>query len=414
MPGARPPQPTNVAAGTLKDVGRALAQANSTQLLSLEKKKGLPRTSLKASDGVSSVLFYCSLNAVISAALIGFNKYLMTEGRYPYPVPLVVLHTSASSLCVGLFFVVYRGFSRGPLDGDSGYFASLPQALMQTSLKTKICGLGGLFAAQLVFSNAAYLYSSIVFIQMMKEGNLPFVYMLSVLAAMETVHWPRVRVLICIVFATLLTIKGEVNFTWLGFMIQLVGQSFEGVRIVTQSLVLHESGGVNMDVLTYMLLVMPVCTLLLASFLVFNDTVWQVSAIATPTWEVSMKWAPLLLANALLAVALNFSTALVVKHASAVGLVLSGIMKDSAIVLVGAWFLQESITSLQVFGFGMQIVGILIYSLIKLYPDQFEDGFTVGFKRIVGMDAPCQVRHSQGDSPPFSQITHYGAAQTEA
>jgi len=186
------------------------------------------------------------------------------------------------------------------------------------------------------------------------------------------------------------------HFTWIGFAIQLTGQSFECLRIVLQAMLLNAKG-LNLDVLTYMLLVMPLMVLILSACLIFNSCVWQASAIAIPSLQIIIIWGPQLLANAMLAVALNFSTAFVVKHASAVGLVLSGIMKDSAIVLVGAYYLHESITGIQVAGFMLQISGVLVYSLIKLYPDIFHEGIFIGFKRIMGledrvpvaMEGPC-------------------------
>lgn len=373
MPGARRPQAGyNVILASTQQ-----AEAHSTELLDLEKRTILPKSATRNPSNIGPVLFYCSINAVLSASLIAFNKYLMHESRFPYPVPLVAMHSSASSLFVGLFLVLQRGCSTG----ESGLFAALPQALTDTSIKPKVFCLAALFAVQLVFSNAAFMYSSVVFIQMLKEGNLAFVYALSVLAALEVVHWQRIRVLILIIFFTLLTIKGSLHFSWQGFLIQLVGQTFEGFRIVLQALMLA-----NLDILTYMILVMPACSIILGGFMTFNACVWQVGAAAAPNMSMIVAWWPQLLANALLAVALNFATALVVKHASAMGLVLSGVMKDTAIVCAGAYFLGESITSVQVFGFSMQIACVLAYSLIKLYPEKFNDGIPLGLKRIVGIE----------------------------
>lgn len=387
-----------------KAVSLAMLQAKLREagdILDLEKKQNA-ETVPKEPGHVGSVLFYCGLNATLSASLIAFNKHLMHESRFPYPVPLVALHTTSSSIFVTLFFIVYRRYSN-----ESAFFTALPQALVETSIKTKISILAALFAVQLVFSNAAYLYSSVVFIQMMKEGNIPFVYFLSVMLALEQVHWQRIRVLLVIVFATMLTIKGALHFTWTGFWIQLTGQCFEGTRIVFQALLLS-ANGLNIDVLTYMLLVMPACAVILLAGLTFNSCVLQVSAVAMPTSSVLLEWWPVLFANIILAVALNFTTALVVKHASAVGLLLSGLVKDSAIIFFGAYFLGEDMTSVQVCGFITQLLGIFIYSLIKIHPDAFTGGIYSGLKRFIGMevhgDAALTIRDAQQSA--------YGASRT--
>jgi len=228
-------------------------------------------------------------------------------------------------------------------------------------------------------------YSSVVFVQMMKEGNLPFVYGISLCVALESLHAQRIGVLFVIVFATLVTINGELHFSWLGFLIQASGQACEVARIVLQAVVLN-ARGCSLDVLTYMVLVMPACAMLLGTFLTFSTCVLQLGA-ATPSFDVLVAWWPQLLANTVLAVALNFSTAVVLKHVSAVGLVLSGIMKDTAIVIVGAYCLGESITSVQVIGFAVQMAGILVYSAMKACPETFSDGVLLGLKRICRIEA---------------------------
>lgn len=303
----------------------------------------------------------------------------MHKQRFPYATSLVFIHTSTSSLFVGVCWLIHRS-----IPNDAGFFASLPQALADSSIKAKVLSLGGLFSVQLVCSNAAYLYSSVVFIQMMKEGNLPLVYLLSACVALEAFHAQRIGVLIGIVFATLITIQGELHFTWSGFSIQGLGQIFEVCRIVLQAVVLT-SNGLSLDVLTYLLFVMPACAVTLAGILAFDAFVLNIG-IVCPTFDVILAWWPQLMGSALLAVGLNFSTALVVKHASAVGLVLSGIVKDTAIVVCGAYFLGESITNVQIIGFLLQISGILVYSLMKVYPAMFKDGIIRGLKRSAGLE----------------------------
>jgi len=355
------------------------------------------------------VVLYCGINATLSAGLIAFNKYLMHKDRFPYPLPLVAMHTSASSIFVGLFFLVHRGFYK------TTFFSALPQAIAEPTIKFKAAALAGLFAVQLVFSNAAYLYSSVVFTQMMKEGNLPIVYFLSVAVALEAMHWQRVQLMLIIVFATLMTIKGELDFVWIGFVIQLTGQGFESVRIVLQAIVLNAKG-LNLDVLTYMLFVMPACAFILLNVIAVNASVFQVHAISLPTWPVIFNVWPLLLANTVIAVTLNFTTALVVKHASAIGLVMSGIIKDSAVLVIGAHVLGESISGTQLIAFVVQISGVALYSLVKLYPERFSDGILVGLKRGVGIEADAPSQANACIAPPAlnsekAQKHCYGSAR---
>jgi hypothetical protein len=89
-----------------------------------------------------------------------------------------------------------------------------------------------------------------------------------------------------------------------------------------------------------------------------------------------------LLLNAFLAFALTVATALTVKYASAMGLILSGVIKDTCIVLFGAYFFREHVTALQVTGFSLQMIGMVAYSLARLYPESFANGFYFGLKAV--------------------------------
>ena len=69
-----------------------------------------------------------------------------------------------------------------------------------------------------MLSNQAYLYCSLAFLQMMKEGNLLLVYVASLMLGLETVHRgisqkdKLVPVLLFILFSTCMTVYGEIKF----------------------------------------------------------------------------------------------------------------------------------------------------------------------------------------------------------
>jgi hypothetical protein len=328
------------------------------------------------------VVACCFLNGLVSAGLIGFNKYLMSPGRFPYAVPLVTMHCVVSTIFIFALWLLHRKFG----SAETGFFSTMPDILQLHEagtwrLKRKVFTIALAYAAQLVISNISFLYSSLVFIQMLKEVNLVFVYFLSVFVALEVMNRQRVQVLCVIVFATLLTVKGELNFTWLGFAIQGAGQIFEVTRLILQNLLLSGSG-LKLDVLSYVLLVMPACAILLGGLMVVNQCVAQ-PFIAMPTRAIVVQWWPQLLMNGLLAFALNVTTALAVKYASAVGMILAGILKDTSIVCVGACFFAERVSALQGLGFSMQMMGIATYSYMRLRPETFADGIVKGVVRFL-------------------------------
>lgn len=323
---------------------------------------------------VATFCLFAGLYTVCSSGLIAFNKYLIHPERFPFAVPLVLLHTIFCSVLTGVLLLLFPSL-----------FPSLtsPDKQTRTTLDWRLFVKGtvpvaALFTCQLVLTNTAYLHSTVAFIQMMKESNLVVVYALSLLAALERFSWMQVRVLLFVVAATCLTIHGEINFSYKGFVIQGLGQMFECCRIVLQA-VLLTSAGRKLDALTYVLLVMPWCAMFLLAGWFSLAFVYPSTFFAIPHMHDLYTWWPYLLVNSLLAFALNVVVALFIKHSQAVSFILVGILKDAMIVMMGAVFLREVITFLQLIGFSLQILGILIWSILKTFPSEFEGGIASGF-----------------------------------
>jgi len=344
------------------------------------------------------VSFFGLLYIVCSSGLIAFNKYLINVDRFPFAVFLVLLHAVFCSLCSGLLFLC-----------KPSLFPSLTDPARKVNVDSSLILKGALpiallFSAQLVLSNTAYLHLSVAFLQMMKEANLVLVYVFSLVAALEKFSWRSISILAFIIFATTLTIHGEVNFSWTGFVIQGLGQVFESAKIVLQAMLLT-SAGRKLDALTYVMLVMPLCAVILGAgmgvLIVFPH-----SHFATPEWHHVVAYWPLLLLNACVAFMLNVVIALFVKHSSAIAFILAGIVKDAMIVAVGGMFFREVITVIQGFGFLLQLVAILVWSCIKTFPDRFEDGVAAGFGSILAGDCAKGTKALKGKS-------NYGSTEEE-
>lgn len=324
------------------------------------------------------VLGLGALYVIVSAGMIAFNKYLMNEDRFPFAVPLVLLHSGFSSCCgVFLYFVA------------PSLFPSLTDPMKKVPVNRELMLRGAvpialLFSVQLVLSNTAYLHSSTAFLQMMKEANLVLVYAFSLVFALEMFSWNKGKVLFAIMCATFLTIHGELHFSALGFFIQATGQLFESLKIVFQGYVLS-SAGYKLDALTYVLLVMPLCFLVLGAMYFCLVFVHPLETLQTPRWKDVQIWWPVLLANSCLAFSLNLTIAMFMKYSSPISFIIAGILKDTCIVCVGATMLGEQVSSMQIAGFGLQLVFIGVWSCMKLFPAQFENGIVAGFTAFLAV-----------------------------
>lgn len=306
----------------------------------------------------------------LSSGLIAYNKFLINEDRFPYAISLVLIHAIFCSACTAVLYLI-----------KPSLFPALTDPAKKVNVDWDLMTRGALpiavfFSAQLVLSNTAYLHSSVAFLQMMKEANLVLVYTFSLIAALERFSWRSVSILAFVIFATTLTIHGEVNFSWTGFVIQATGQLFECCKIVLQAMLLS-SAGRKLDPLTYVMVVMPLCAVLLAGGICVLNY-FPHEHFLTPQWHHLVQWWPHLLANACVAFALNVVIAFFIKHASAVAFILAGIVKDAMIVATAAVVLREVVTAIQTFGFLLQLGGILLWSMIKTFPDRFEAGVFAG------------------------------------
>lgn len=321
-----------------------------------------------------------------SAGLIAFNKFLMHEDRFPFAVTLVVLHMGFASVLALLLLVVRP--SLFPSLTDPINKVGVDKQLMFTT----ILPIAVLFSVQLVLSNTAYLHSSVAFLQMMKESNLVMVYLLSLLFALEQYRFRSIMILLFICGATSMTIVGELHFSWTGFAVQGISQVFECGKIVLQSVLLSEAGK-KLDVMSYLVLVAPACFGVLCVsgcglYFILPDHSFAAA------WPHFHAWWPYLLMNSLVAFALNVVIALFIKHTSAVPFILAGMVKDICIVSAGATLFHEHITILQVLGFSLQMSGILLWSIVKTFPQNFEDGMLTGIVRTVFGYTPDKVEKS--------------------
>jgi len=117
------------------------------------------------------MFFMAILYIVNSSGLIAYNKFLMSEGRFPFSIALVMCHMLVCSIFSGTLYCVRPDLFPALHNKDN---AQNIRKFMYWILPISVA-----FAGTLVLSNQAYLYCSLAFLQMMKEGNLILVYVAS-------------------------------------------------------------------------------------------------------------------------------------------------------------------------------------------------------------------------------------------
>lgn len=322
----------------------------------------------------AAIRTFC-LGAIViscSVGLINYNRYLMRPGHFPYAVPIVFFHMVFCSCTSALLYVVAPSLfpalshpvKRISVDGGFIFKSCMPIAVA--------------FSACLVLNQLAYSMLSVAFLQMIKESNLVIVYAMSVAVGLETFRWQQVGVLAFAVCALFLTIKGEMHFVFVGFLIQFSSVLCEAMRLILQSIALQ---GQNLDPLSYVLLVAPLCAVLLGATLVvltFLPAGMAPHGLALPTGEAIAHWWPFVVYSGMLAFSVNVSIATFLKWTSPMSYMFCCIIKDIAAVLIGVIVIHETVSPTQWFAFAMQITAVLLWSLMKTFKEQFEGGIFKG------------------------------------
>merc|ERR1719261_362376 len=101
---------------------------------------------------------------------------------------------------------------------------------------------------------------------MIKESNIVWVYLASLLAGFETLSCGQVQIIGVAILGCSLTIKGEMQFSMFGFVAQFSAIIAECFRILMQGVVLSGSGK-KLDPMSYCVLVCPPCGVILGMVL---------------------------------------------------------------------------------------------------------------------------------------------------
>lgn len=315
-----------------------------------------------------------------SAALITFNKYLMHKDRFPFPIALVLIHCLCCSAFSGVLLLVCP--SLFPALSDPAKRISIDRSFVVR----RALPVAALFSVSLLLSNCAYQYATVAFLQMVKLANVVLVYVISLAWGLQTWRAQEASVLLLIVCATLVTIRGELNYSATGFVLQGLCGFVESAKIVVQGSLLSGSGR-KLDALSYVLVVTPLCALLLGATVAFSCAVVELPFVRVPGAQQWARMGPLLALNVALAFALNVVVALFIRFSSAMSFVVCNIAKDCVVVLGSAVVMHEPVSTLQAEGFVAQLALISLWSAMKAFPE-----FSIWERALIPCIHAC-VRH---------------------
>lgn len=286
----------------------------------------------------------------VSCAMIFFNKFVLDQLKFPFPMFLCTWHMVLATVLTRIMASTTNmlpGVRDKKVDG--------------AAMKTKIIPVACFFAVSLILSNNAYIYLSVSYIQMLKAFTPVAVLVFSFFAGLEKSSMMEVYIVSLICIGVAMTSVGETFFSWTGFTFQSLAICAESSRLVLTNVLLKE---LKLDPLSSLYYIAPPCAFLIGVLCLYFEAAnlpWE--RMMTPAFGMVMA------ANGAVAFALNVAVVMLIGNTSALVLTLAGIVKDILIVSLSVLLFGTPITNLQYLGYGLALMGLNLHKEYKKNPE---------------------------------------------
>ncbi|CCC07504.1 hypothetical protein SMACR_02508 [Sordaria macrospora] len=289
--------------------------------------------------------FYVSIWIAMSSSVILFNKWILSAKGFDFPVVLTTYHLVFSTIMTQIlarYTTLLDGRKTVKMTGKVYLRAIVP--------------IGFFFSLSLICGNLTYLYLSVSFIQMLK-ATTPVAVLLSGWAL--GVSQINMRVFLnvsVIVVGVIIASYGELEFVWLGVILQIAGVAFEALRLTMVQRLLS-SAEFKMDPLVSLYYFAPICALMNGLVALF----WEVPRLTMA--DVDRVGLFYFFLNGLCAFGLNVSVVFLIGKTSSLVLTLCGVLKDVLLVVASMVIYGSQVTLTQFFGYSIALGGMVYYKL---------------------------------------------------
>lgn len=290
---------------------------------------------------------YVGIWIFLSFTVIVFNKYILDRKMFnwPYPISLTMIHMA---FCSSLAFLLIRVFK-----------VVEPVSMSRDLYLRSVVPIGALYSLSLWFSNSAYIYLSVSFIQMLKALMPVAVYSLGVLFKKDAFKSDTMANMVSISIGVAIAAYGEARFDAWGVMLQLGAVVFEATRLVMIQILLT-SKGITLNPITSLYYVAPCC-------LAFLSVPWFIVEFPLLRETSSFHFDFLIFGtNSLCAFALNLAVFLLVGKTSALTMNVAGVVKDWLLIAFSWSVIKDTVTPINLAGYGIAFLGVGYYNHSKL------------------------------------------------
>jgi len=219
-----------------------------------------------------------------------------------------------------------------------------------------IVPIGMFFSLSLMFSNAAYLFLSVAFIQMLKATTPVAVLLVTWGLGIAPPNMKTLGNVSVIVVGVVIASLGEIKFVMIGFVVQVLGIVCEATRLAMVERLLS-SAEFKMDPLVSLYYFAPACA-------VMNGIMFLIMEAPKLSMEKILDLGlGTLLLNASVAFCLNIAVVFLIGKTSSLVLTLSGVLKDILLVVASMVIFLDPVSGLQAFGYSIALGGLMYYKL---------------------------------------------------
>ena len=181
----------------------------------------------------------------ISCSMILFNKAVLSEMNFAFPMFLTTWHMTLATV---LTQIMARTTAMLPSVSEG--------KVTKEDFKRKIIPIAVLFSVSLILSNKAYIYLSVSYIQMLKAFTPCCVLAFSYIAGLEASSHIEVYIVLVICLGVAMTSVGETFFSMTGFIYQTCGIMAESSRLVCLNILMKD---LKLDPLSNLYYIAPCC-----------------------------------------------------------------------------------------------------------------------------------------------------------
>eukprot|EP01038_Epipyxis_sp_PR26KG_P008113 gene8113-10988_t len=287
----------------------------------------------------------------ISCTMILFNKAVLDQMKFPFPMFLTTWHMFFATVMTQIMSATTNmlpGVKEGKVDG--------------TVLLKQIVPVSVFFAISLVLANKSYIYLSVSYIQMLKAFTPVAVLIFSFFSGLEKTSFIELYIVFIICIGVALTSVGEMYFSWMGFTFQSLAILAESSRLVLTNVLMKQ---LKLDPLSSLYYIAPLCTV----FIGFVCAIFEFKELPFDRM-MTQDFMIIMLINALVAFTLNVAVVLLISNTSALVLTLAGIIKDIMLVALSILVFGSPVTPLQYAGYGVALLGLNLHKEYKKNPDR--------------------------------------------